>query len=41
MTGPEFEVNVRPRRGSGGSDLDAAATDYEDTGPGNVGREDP
>lgn len=28
LTGPEFEVEVRPRRGPSGSDLDEATTDY-------------
>ncbi len=38
MTGPEFEVAVRPRRGE--QDVDDAVTDYEDPEHGEAGRED-
>jgi hypothetical protein len=37
MTGPEFEVMATPRRGPGGSDLDEAATDFDDPSGGKTG----
>ena len=40
MTGTEFEVDVRPRRGPDGADLDDAVTDYEDQEHGKAGRGD-
>ena len=39
MTGTEFEVDVRPKRGPDGADLDGGAvTDYQEDG--KAGRED-
>jgi len=41
VTGTEFEVEVKPRRGPGGADLDDSVTDYAGPPAGESGPEGP